>query len=617
MEKRIELNSESLKERFKNIYSGFFSKSVVSASSSGTIFLSGEHAASYGSPAVLQKLPVRVYIGLEPADQAGLFFSDIKYFIPSKQRFVTIPLFESTAQRICKVIPQNLYKSKNHKGLKVHILSEFPPGSGLNVSGALGSALSLALHTYKGTAKPKDLTNWQEKKINDLLLDEKFNNIFRLAWKIDCAIEASSSSGACTLASLVFANYPILYFSQKRRDKNGKRFKGIPPANVEKDYLVIDKLKCWGFKFEEFINTLNQDWPIDFGLIYSGDYHTTQTVVNAMNVKRQDLVRKNLELEQAILEKINIAQRNLTEFLNESANHKPVWLDSTIGTATEITLGTWWSLIRVFRSGSSFTDLDRFFAFINAFQRYLFLIEASAFKADKISLLIRNFIREANDELDAGAKITGAGWGSDILFAVQKTALIGRAQSLLNYLRKEVNNDIYLDYASWIDGIGNGGALIEQDIRNKKYSNFISQNTILTKILDKSANLLTKSLSASEFEKIRNENNIDIILDKPNSKIYINGEKMNSKIIKSSFTTIEILSTLINNMGKPVSSKHFPPSSYREDRNEYTSKIVYPIKYAVKKYLNKELPLEVKGSISEHYSTFYPGLSILLKEKVF
>lgn len=65
MEERIELNSETLQENYSLVYQGFFSQNSLVVSAPRNFWWTGEYAELFGGLTITQKLPVRLYFGLQ------------------------------------------------------------------------------------------------------------------------------------------------------------------------------------------------------------------------------------------------------------------------------------------------------------------------------------------------------------------------------------------------------------------------------------------------------------------------------------------------------------------------------------------------------------------------
>ncbi|HBB04018.1 TPA: hypothetical protein DCZ39_03930 [Patescibacteria group bacterium] len=79
-----------------------------------------------------------------------------------------------------------------------------------------------------------------------------------------------------------------------------------------------------------------------------------------------------------------------------------------------------------------------------------------------------------------------------------------------------------------------------------------------------------------------------------NNKIYINGRKLTSEDLHSQTGTVDILKVLIENIGKDISNKALPVSSYSKNKNDMLGKIVLPLIELIEKETGKKLPLICK-----------------------
>jgi hypothetical protein len=83
-------------------------------------------------------------------------------------------------------------------------------------------------------------------------------------------------------------------------------------------------------------------------------------------------------------------------------------------------------------------------------------------------------------------------------------------------------------------------------------------------------------------------------LDTLHNRIYLNGQRLTSQELHSQTATIEVMRILIANLGKELSNKQLPSSSYSKNKNEMMSKIVLPLIELIEKKTGKKLPLICK-----------------------
>lgn len=76
--------------------------------------------------------------------------------------------------------------------------------------------------------------------------------------------------------------------------------------------------------------------------------------------------------------------------------------------------------------------------------------------------------------------------------------------------------------------------------------------------------------------------------------MYIHGRKLTSEDLHSQTATVDILKILIENIGKEVSNKELPVSSYSKNKNDMQGKIIIPLLELIEKEIGKRLPLICK-----------------------
>jgi hypothetical protein len=105
----------------------------------------------------------------------------------------------------------------------------------------------------------------------------------------------------------------------------------------------------------------------------------------------------------------------------------------------------------------------------------------------------------------------------------------------------------------------------------------------------------------ADCESSIENNQTGLLLDTLHNKIYLDGQRLTSQDLHSQSATIEIIKILIQNLGKEVSNKELPPSSYSKNKNEMIGKIVIPLLDLIEKKTGKKLPLICKGSLYDFY----------------
>ena len=255
---------------------------------------------------------------------------------------------------------------------------------------------------------------------------------------------------------------------------------------------------------------------------------------------------------------------------------------------------------------------------INAIKKYrrMFpILRRDVSRTSEFCFLLEHIIKK-NYNYEVAAKPLGAGGGGDILLVAPVCILETHLPEVFKHLKSIFNKNLYLDYASWLDGYEEEGVRVEQHLAEGIKSKFISEGTVSLRRWKGEPTSEAELSSLDELEKERKD--IDLLIDIPENKIYIKGEKLTSKQLHSASATIEILKVLLENIGKSISNKKLPESSYSSDRNEMQSKIVTPLTKIIKQKTGKKLPLKVTGGLIDFYIKLDKSdLDIRILEKMF
>jgi len=616
---RPKINSQSLKERFPEIYKKFFSKCFLVVSAPGNFWWAGEHSVLYGVPGIKQNLPIRVYVGLERNNMKEISFGFWRNLLPSKGTFEYLELDLSTKKGIIDILKSEIAKFNklSSADFRINILSEVPPGSGLGFSGAFGASLAAAIYLYFKKVTIKEIKSWNETSVMELIQKRgDFNKIFRLAWKIESLIQGGNSSGGAPFCSLINSYFPIVLFSQKRTDMGEleKTDSEILPSDVSGNYDLIDRILYQGARLNDifglkYFNT----FPIHFGLIYSGETTSTSNAVDATR-EEKDFLNGLIKFDREFRKDFIVPESKPHLFYSEELKKEKNLWNLYLKLSTVISLRVIGAFKNLFQKGFSKKAMKDLVKGVNDYQSFFRLLGLSTNNIEEINTFIKGIFF---DKGIAGAiKITGGGMGGDILFVVPHSSLIDGLDYIIEELRKKINKNIFFDYLSWIDGIEDNGVKIEHSVESKIYSEFASEGIVYIKKMERSGDVRAITYSLQEYKK--NKPKIDLLLDSVNTDIYIKNKKLTSKDIRSASTTIKMMELLLNSAEKRIKNKDLPISSYRNDRNELQSKIISPLKKAINKRLKKKLAIEIHGGITDFYIELKPtNLEIYFLEKIF
>jgi hypothetical protein len=216
---------------------------------------------------------------------------------------------------------------------------------------------------------------------------------------------------------------------------------------------------------------------------------------------------------------------------------------------------------------------------------------------DLIYSRIHQLANKQTNDVGSGVKISGIGQGGAVLFAMPYGGHRQAMLELIADLQKETGRPVWLDYASWLDGIGGQPGKIEQDIKAGLHAPFIDRDSLSINILNK-GKFQKRMITQEKFADYVKE--VDIMLDKTTGKIMIGGTTVTSKELPSQKATVSILADLITRKKFTLSNSELP-SSYGENRYDLHGKIVLPLTKQVKILTGRDLQLTVRGNVYENY----------------
>lgn len=545
--KRLAQNSKSLQKNFSQIYRNFFIDCEKVVSASNSFFWSGEFLGFYGGMTILQKLPFKVYVGLEPIEKDKIEFPE-KYltFIPPQQQFEEALIEEKLRQNILEY-----FQKQGLWGYKVKILAEYPLGGALGTGGGLAAALATLVQLKKRKIKKEDLENFSKTALKKLITEQKFNQLFRQAWEIAALNQAGRSSGAVVFASMVSGEYPVVYQASQN--------------------------KFWAAGLDELFDLPSHPiWPIDFGLIYTGRRVNSEAVILAIEQVKTRLEKSSKEASKILPKTIKIKDNFWRTYLQMMQL---------------ISVQNLLSFSDLFQKGQQKEVLSSFYATLNQYQNMIRLLEVTTAEIDQI-------YQALHAKLKSGVKISGVGKGGDLVFATEVGGLESDIFPLIEELREKTDKDIWLDYATFLDGKDVEGLKLEQDITSGIYHAKIESGTYHLAIFEGERPGFEKVLTAEKFEK--EMPHFDLVLNEVEGKILILGQSLNSKVLPSQKATIEILKKLFLRKNRRVKNTELQ-GSYAQNRYDLQGKIVLPLCKILKQKARKSFNLKVSGGMYDDF----------------
>lgn len=388
-----------------------------------------------------------------------------------------------------------------------------------------------------------------------LVGDTDKERTFTIAREILAQSQAGHSSGVTAYMALTDAQGPVVFSS----DQDGYYAQPIQTLAGSEETPI---------------------WPIDFGLIYTGVQTNAESVILA-----NDQTLKELEADT----------QRLNELLHSRQQQfRQTYIDMLTMTASLTIL----SFVELFSKGARQQYLEQLFNSLNQYQNLLHILHVSNSVTDLLYSRIHQLANKQQNDVGSGVKISGIGKGGAVLFALPYGMHRETLLEMIHDLREQTGRPLWLDYASWLDGIGGMVGRIEQDMSTGIYSDFLSRDACRITVLDKGA--MRQEIVATE-RLGRRLSDFDITLDKTTGKLLIQGESVTSKELVSQKATVAILSDLIG-------AKYFTlhndelPASYGSSRYDLQGKIMSPLVKLVKERTGRDLQLSITGGMYDGYA---------------
>ncbi len=300
----LPMNSSAIYARHKDIYDGLFSRSSCVASCPGAFFWAGEHAVLHGGMGVLQHIPLRVYVAIEPLRHSprprgivlGEEEGDHMMYDPIEDRFKVASFIYDEEFRKAPSVIHKLEVIIERLGLHkqsfiIRTLHELRPVMGCNWSGAFSTALVGAVLHHNRLLNAHMIGQWKKQPVFELIEDERFDTCHRASWVLETALHGGRASGYGTFASLVASTMPVFYCTAFRGET--AEF----PVDVGANYEPLWALPYGGFRLADKYPEVQEEKFGEFecGLICSG-------------IRRMDTARsidKTLSISQKLSEAMN------------------------------------------------------------------------------------------------------------------------------------------------------------------------------------------------------------------------------------------------------------------------------------------------------------------------
>lgn len=590
------MNSKQLKSVHRKIYEDFFQQHEIILSCPHTVNLVWDVMWNNLSLIIKQKIPLRFYIWISLWGKE-IEFCKATYFNAMTNQFVSQPIQGSGFHFIGADECKELSKIFNHLKVKVDVLSECSPWLAISNSDMILTLLSL-LYVDKQITQ-EALYSCKSKPINDELHHEEWiiNNLLKkYLYLVHTRAWAVWRSWFWSIETSFFDwERPIIWF----RDSKINRHDSTDNMQFRNIY---------GFRIEDLWPEIKhkKTIPYDWSIIHTGKFFVSQYVwwSHQQNLKYNIAKQELYKIFQSYL--WNIHSEKKPSFFRELLEPPIDYIGNLYAklswSHTIEVLYTLKELLWYNYSEESLTYL------IRKLNKYNFTNDLINWghSEDFIKLMedIRLYIHGTNSNVAIFPEDTIVYWWCINIV----TPLEQSRQKIEDYCNG--NKNVSLIYTSRHDGMESEGIVLEQDLNNNTHSEF-SQNTNY-KVINWDQSVFLRNYQSAIEEKYN-----DILIDMAKNKIHIQGKICTSKDLHSQSVTCEILSRLIKNNVKKISSKDLSPSSYTKNKNEMITKVINPLVKIIQQRFNRVITVSCNWSVANYSIEFdFKDLKIWLLEEL-
>lgn len=605
MVQRLPVNSDSLKQRFPDVYRSFFSKcEIVCSAPRSMIWTGGLYFVKQEGLTLRHSIPNRSYVGITPRSQPDIQVRDVISYHPLHQTFETDTLpgyekdlfersFISFLKTECGISLQS--------GFDVYVLSESVCESGIGSIGGYFAACVSCFLLYAQKVTPEQIKQWSMKTTGDLIRDRetKFDEVMRVIWKWEL-INYSTASGANMMNALLPSPVPILY-SSRRVTVHPNAPGSSDLARTDSHSLPLDEKRMyWCARTNEvFDEHIGWPLPCDYGIITVTETQPAPHIISsgyALERELSDVAEEILAFGPKFFDQSDLNDADLPLFYTYclAQNRSKLWQHS-ISSITVLALRLLIQLKRTIEQGFSQKRMDDLFQLLNQQHQALTGQSVSNPYLEEVASELKTVLSSRIGEDAIAVCLNFASRGGNLLFATQAAGCRSQIDDVLRTVGSKLKKNLMLSYASWIDGYEKeGGLKIEQWLEQGIYSELMRADALKLVRWNEKSDARVSIEEPDSFQK----NSFDLLIDLQRGKLYVAGHECTSKELPSQKMTAKILHALLSTETHRLQNKLLVPSSYTKYRNELQGKIVGPLVALVKQRLGRDLLFKVEGTLT-------------------
>jgi len=554
--------SSELQKRFPEVYKDFFAQNdlVVSGHFSFSWHPTGIGHKSNNIHAK-SKIPLKCYIGLKKNNSKTLNIKNIKIYSSKNDDFDDNE-FSNINKKHKDYISyvDKLLETEIGSGFEVTILSEASRGHGLWFSWVMTALLLTGMYIMKGDIESDIFRD----NYSEFFASELREHIFREAWKLSCISKHNNSVWTWALTTLYNDHGPIVVMGE-HFDENIS-LEDIDHFNYQSYWLQK--------KFAEQV--VVDELPFDYAVIFSWVLWDTHTIESQKQADINYFKKYEDFFLNAILHQ-EVDKYHLGEILTKTGIYEHLATSLFLLNIRNIFLLkemlTYWYTEEL---------IVKYIKHTNDMRALSKIIESSDNFADDLFTEFSNH-RSSPTEIIGVMPIYSWKRGWNYLVILKDTYSRDTLDDTISDLKVRYPS-ASIQYASYRDWIINEWIQVEQYISWSKFSIYVSKDKVVYK--DNKGNQYLE-----DYNTIFEKHQQGFLMDTISGKIYLNGQKLTSKEIKSQSTTVEVFDHILNSTKKEVYNRELSASTYASQQNQMLGKIVLPMLKLAEEHFSKKLPL--------------------------
>lgn len=511
-------------------------------------------------------LPLRAYVGFRKSDTSWIKIHNLSCYSVLDWVFRDIP-FEKVnkqSQAVVSLLSKE-FDTFASSGLDIYVLSEVERGNGLWFSWVFASLLISGFYILQNKLSKKDFLSFHN--------SDKFDEIVRLAWQIELISKWGNAGWENTMMTLLGGDNPRLFFCEQFSPQDTSDF--------------AQHLKYHAPSFVEHFGDNLMEWKFPFDYVLVNSWTLTDTHHIEAN-KRWDK-NKAQKYHDFLMDYFGNLQWNyyFSNFLNNTNFYEFLSDDIVF-----LSLKNLYYLKDLLTYGDDVRILDGYIQHVNDFSSLTYLLQKIGGFGQEFQSVFHNKKSHIAENIWIMPIYTWT-FGGSYLLILKPNISRSTITHAMDFMLKNRPNS-HLLYCSWWDENADKLPHIEQYVSWSQFSEYVGGEQFLYKNNQGCQYL-------ADYSFILEKEQDGFLLDLTTSKIYLNGEKLTSKEIKSQSTTVELFAMLLERNGEEVYNNELSPSSYSGQQNQMLWKIILPLIRLVEEKYWKKLPLQCKGSLRDFY----------------